>query len=79
LLRQRTTCGRLTCQPARCSFAYGRFSGINPEAMVTANVVKVQDGRLAEHWDVWEKEATKDESLSGLPMFGDEFPDERRK
>jgi predicted SnoaL-like aldol condensation-catalyzing enzyme len=53
---------------------YGRFSGINPEAMVTANVVRVQDGRLAEHWDVWEKEATKDESLSGLPMFGDEFP-----
>ena len=58
---------------------YGRFSGINPEAMVTANVVRVQDGRLGEHWDVWDKEATKDESLSGLPMFGDEFPDERQK
>jgi len=56
---------------------YGRFSGINPEAMVTANVVRVQDGRLAEHWDIWEKEATKAESLSGLPMFGDRFPDER--
>ena len=56
---------------------YGRFSGINPEAMVTSNVVRVQDGRLAEHWDVWEKEATKAESLSGLPMFGDRFPDER--
>jgi predicted SnoaL-like aldol condensation-catalyzing enzyme len=53
---------------------YGRFSGINPEAMVTANVLRVRDGRLAEHWDVWEKEATKAESLSGLPMFGDEFP-----
>jgi predicted SnoaL-like aldol condensation-catalyzing enzyme len=56
---------------------YGRFSGINPEAMVTANVVRVQDGRLAEHWDIWEKEATKAESLSGLPMFGDRFPDDR--
>jgi predicted SnoaL-like aldol condensation-catalyzing enzyme len=56
---------------------YGRFSGINPEAMVTANLVRVQDGRLAEHWDVWQKEATKAESLSGLPMFGDRFPDER--
>ena len=56
---------------------YGLFSGINPEAMVTANVVRVQDGRLAEHWDIWEKEATKAESLSGLPMFGDRFPDER--
>jgi hypothetical protein len=40
--------------------------------------VRVEDGRLAEPWAVWEKEATKDESLSGLPMFGDEFPDERR-
>jgi predicted SnoaL-like aldol condensation-catalyzing enzyme len=56
---------------------YGRFSGINPEAMVTVNVVRVEDGRLAEHWDVWEKEATRAESVSGLPMFGDAFPDER--
>jgi predicted SnoaL-like aldol condensation-catalyzing enzyme len=56
---------------------YGRFSGINPEAMVTVNVVRVEDGRLAEHWDVWEKEATRAESVSGLPMFGDSFPDER--
>lgn len=31
---------------------YGRFSGINPEAMVTVNVVRVEDGRLAQHWDV---------------------------
>ena len=56
---------------------YGRFSGINPEAMVTVNVVRVEDGRLAEHWDVWDKEATRAESVSGLPMFGDAFPDER--
>jgi hypothetical protein len=37
-------------------------------------VVRVQDGWLAEHWDVWDKEATKDQSLSGLRMYGDEFP-----
>jgi hypothetical protein len=37
----------------------------------------VQAGRLAEHWDIWEREATKAESLSGLPMLGDRFPDER--
>jgi predicted SnoaL-like aldol condensation-catalyzing enzyme len=54
---------------------YGRFSGVNPEAMVTVNVVRVQDGRLAEHWDVWEKAATRAESASGMPMFGDAFPD----
>jgi predicted SnoaL-like aldol condensation-catalyzing enzyme len=45
--------------------------------MVTVNAVRVDDGRLAEHWDVWEKEATRAESVSGLPMFGDSFPDER--
>jgi hypothetical protein len=56
---------------------YGRFSGINPEAMVTVNVVRVEDGRLAEHWDVWEKEATRAESVSAPPMFGDSFPDEK--
>src|SRR6476469_7103963 len=31
---------------------YGRCSGITPAALVTANVLRVQDGRLAEHWDI---------------------------
>jgi predicted SnoaL-like aldol condensation-catalyzing enzyme len=45
--------------------------------MVTVNVVRVQHGVLAEHWDIWEKESTRAESLSGLPMFGDSFLDAR--
>jgi predicted SnoaL-like aldol condensation-catalyzing enzyme len=32
------------------------------------------DGVLAEHWDVIQDEATRAQSLSGLPMFGDSFP-----
>ena len=57
---------------------YGRFSGTgSPAAMITADVVRMQDGRLAEHWDVWQDEATRAESVSGLPMFGGEFPAER--
>jgi hypothetical protein len=28
---------------------------------------------LAEHWDVLQDKATKAESKSGLPMFGDRF------
>jgi predicted SnoaL-like aldol condensation-catalyzing enzyme len=36
--------------------------------------VRVEDGKLAEHWDVIQDEATQAESLSGLPMFGDCFP-----
>jgi predicted SnoaL-like aldol condensation-catalyzing enzyme len=57
---------------------YGRFSGIgSPAAKITADVVRMQDGKLAEHWDVWEDEATRAESASGLPMFGDGFPAEQ--
>jgi predicted SnoaL-like aldol condensation-catalyzing enzyme len=55
---------------------HGRFSGIGrPAAWVAADVVRIEDGRLAEHWDVLQDEATKAESKSGLPMFGDRFPD----
>ena len=40
-----------------------------------ADVVRVADGVLAEHWDVLQDEATKAESRSGLPMFGTTFPE----
>jgi hypothetical protein len=36
--------------------------------------VRMADGRLAEHWDVIQDEATKEQSKSGRPMFGDRFP-----
>ena len=55
--------------------AHGRFSGNGrPVAWIAADVVRVEDGRLAEHWDVLQDEASKAESKSGLPMFGDRFP-----
>jgi predicted SnoaL-like aldol condensation-catalyzing enzyme len=41
---------------------------------VAADVVRFEDGLLAEHWDVLQDEATKAESVSGLPMFGGTFP-----
>jgi hypothetical protein len=34
----------------------------------------MEDGVLAEHWDVIQDEATRAQSRSGLPMFGDSFP-----
>jgi predicted SnoaL-like aldol condensation-catalyzing enzyme len=53
---------------------HGRFSGIGrPVAWVAADIVRIENGRLAEHWDVLQDEATKAESKSGLPMFGDRF------
>jgi predicted SnoaL-like aldol condensation-catalyzing enzyme len=54
---------------------YGRFTGTgSPAASVAADVVRIEDGRLAEHWDVLQDEATEAESKSGRPMFGDRFP-----
>jgi predicted SnoaL-like aldol condensation-catalyzing enzyme len=56
--------------------AHGRFSGHGrPAAWIAADIVRIEDGMLAEHWDVLQDEATQAQSASGLPMFGDRFPD----
>jgi predicted SnoaL-like aldol condensation-catalyzing enzyme len=56
---------------------HGRFSGHGlPAAWVVADIVRVQDGVLAEHWDVIQDEATREQSRSGLPMYGDRFPEQ---
>jgi predicted SnoaL-like aldol condensation-catalyzing enzyme len=55
---------------------HGRFSGTGrPKNWIAADVVRVADGVLAEHWDVLQDEATKAQSRSGLPMFGATFPE----
>ena len=55
---------------------HGRFSGFLPVNWIAADILRIKDGLLAEHWDVIQDEATKEESKSGLPMFGGEFPRE---
>ena len=56
-------------------FLHGRFSNIGaPTALITVDIVRIENGKLAEHWDVWQDEATQANSKSGLPMFGDRFP-----
>ena len=52
---------------------HGRFSGFSAVNWIAADILLVKDGLLAEHWDVIQDEATKEESKSGLPMFGDHF------
>jgi predicted SnoaL-like aldol condensation-catalyzing enzyme len=55
--------------------AHGRFSGNGrPAAWIAADIVRFEDGKLAEHGDVLQDEATKAQSVSGLPVFGDRFP-----
>jgi predicted SnoaL-like aldol condensation-catalyzing enzyme len=54
---------------------YGRFSGFGaPVNWIAADVVRMQDGSLVEHWDVIQDEATEEQSKSKAPMFGDTFP-----
>jgi predicted SnoaL-like aldol condensation-catalyzing enzyme len=55
--------------------AHGRFTGMGrPAAWIAADIIRFEDGVLREHWDVLQDEATKAESVSGLPMFGNTFP-----
>jgi predicted SnoaL-like aldol condensation-catalyzing enzyme len=54
---------------------HGRFSGHGPpRSWIAADIVRIADGVLAEHWDVLQDEAIQSESVSGLPMFGPVFP-----
>ena len=54
---------------------HGRFSGFGAAAnWIVADILRIEDGVLAEHWDVIQDEATWEQSKSGRPMFGDSFP-----
>src|SRR5882672_3993086 len=54
---------------------HGRFSGLGlPANWIAVDIVRIENGLLAEHWDVIEDEATREKSASGLPMFGAAFP-----
>ena len=52
---------------------HGRFSGFQSVNWIAADILRINDGVLLEHWDVIQDEATKEQSKSGLPMFGDKF------
>jgi len=59
---------------------HGRFSGFGaPVNWIAADIVRIKDGMLVEHWDVIQDEATKEQSKSGNPMFGDTFPEVHAK
>jgi predicted SnoaL-like aldol condensation-catalyzing enzyme len=55
---------------------HGRFSGLGEgkPSWIVVDIVRMENGILAEHWDVIQDEVTKEASVSGLPMFGDTFP-----
>lgn len=59
---------------------HGRFSGHGlPRNWIVADILRIENGRLAEHWDVIQDEATESESKSGRPMFGFGFAPEAER
>jgi len=53
---------------------HGRFSGFGaPVNWIAADILRIEDGIMVEHWDVIQDEASRASSKSGLPMFGDTF------
>jgi len=54
---------------------HGRFSGFGASAnWIAADILRIEDGILVEHWDVIQDEAAEEQSKSGAPMFGKTFP-----
>ena len=53
---------------------HGRFSGFLPVNWIAADILRIEDALLVEHWDVIQDEATEAESKSKAPMFGTSFP-----
>ena len=54
---------------------HGRFSGRgSPVDWIAADIVRIENGLLQEHWDVLQDEATEEQSKSKAPMFGRSFP-----
>lgn len=46
---------------------HGRYSGLGPKPLIAVDIFRVEDGKIAEHWDVLQEEVL--ETASGNPMF----------
>jgi predicted SnoaL-like aldol condensation-catalyzing enzyme len=54
---------------------HGKYSNTGlPANWIIVDIVRIEKGVLAEHWDVIQDEATREQSKSGNPMFGNHFP-----
>ncbi|MDR9483906.1 MAG: nuclear transport factor 2 family protein [Sediminimonas sp.] len=46
---------------------HARYTGLGPKPLVAVDIFRVEDGRIAEHWDILQEEVQ--ETASGVPMF----------
>jgi predicted SnoaL-like aldol condensation-catalyzing enzyme len=44
-----------------------RIEGVGPKPVVGVDIYRIEDGRIAEHWDVLQEEVSP--TVSGHPMF----------
>ncbi|WP_321911042.1 MULTISPECIES: nuclear transport factor 2 family protein [unclassified Paraburkholderia] len=52
-------------------------SSATPAALIAVDILRIEDGKLVEHWDVLQDEPKRSESAGGYPMFGNAFPGEQ--
>lgn len=48
---------------------HGRYVGWGPKPMLAVDIFRIEDGKVAEHWDVMQEEVPASETASGNPMF----------
>jgi predicted SnoaL-like aldol condensation-catalyzing enzyme len=48
---------------------HGRYTGWGPKPMVAVDIFRIQDGKLAEHWDVLQEEVPAGAAKGGRSMF----------
>ncbi|AXF20706.1 hypothetical protein CUJ89_09585 [Burkholderia pyrrocinia] len=59
-------------------WVHSRYSNsAMPTALIAVDILRIENGKMVEHWDVLQNEAVRSESAGGYPMFGDKFGDER--
>lgn len=46
---------------------HGRYTGFGPTPLIAVDIYRVENGKIAEHWDVGQEEVL--ETASGNPMF----------
>ena len=49
---------------------HGRYTMPGRPVMISVDIFRIEDGQLAEHWDVLQKEVDPMKSASGMRMFG---------
>ena len=48
---------------------HGRYTGWGPKPMIAVDIFRVEDGKVAEHWDVMQEEVPATSTASGNPMY----------